>query len=418
MAGLCSMHGFPIGSPEGNHWGQAITVFETTSATPYYFNFHQGDLGNFLVIGPSGSGKTVVLNFLTAQAQKIAPRTIYFDKDRGAEIFLRAIGGAYEVLRHGSATGFNPLQLEDSGGTRAFLRALVGQLTRGPSGPLSSDELAVIAEAVDANFHQPAELRRLRYFRELLGGVRRPEAGDLAQRISRWCAGGEYAWLFDNAEDRFSADARVVGFDMTELLDAPDLRTPAMMYLFRRIEERLDGSPTLIVIDEGWKALDDEIFGARLKDWLKTIRKRNGVVGFCTQSARDALDSRIASAIREQTAAQIFMPNPRASVEDYGAGFGLTAHEIDIVRSLPDESRCFLIKAGTDSVVARLDLSEEPEALRVLSGRERTVRALDELRSRVGDAPSRWLPILLGEKRLADDAAPRHAARMAAGGAR
>jgi len=417
MAGLCSLHGFPIGSPEGNHWGPAITVFETTSATPYYFNFHQGDLGNFLVIGPSGSGKTVVLNFLTAQAQKVAPRTVFFDKDRGAEIFLRAIGGTYEVLRHGAPTGFNPLQLPDSGGARAFLRALIAQLARGPGGPLSPDELTVVAEAVDANFDQPMELRRLRYFRELLGGMRRPEAGDLAQRIARWCAGGEFAWLFDNAQDRLSTEARVLGFDMTELLDSPEIRTPAMMYLFRRIEERLDGSPTLIVIDEGWKALDDEIFGARLKDWLKTIRKRNGVVGFCTQSARDALDSRIASAIREQTAAQIFMPNPRASEEDYGAGFGLTAHELDIVRSLPEESRCFLIKAGTDSVVARLDLSGEPEALRVLSGRERTVRALDDLRARVGDAPHRWLPILLGEQRLREPAGPVQKKRRSAGGA-
>jgi len=397
VAGLCSLHGFPIGSADGNHWGQAITVFETTSATPYYFNFHQGDLGNFLVIGPSGSGKTVVLNFLTAQAQKISPRTIFFDKDRGAEIFLRAIGGVYEVLRHGAPTGFNPLQLPDNGGTRAFLRALIAQLARGAGGPLTPDELAVISEAVDANFDQPPELRRLRYFRELLGGVRRPEAGDLAQRIGRWCAGGEFAWVFDNATDRLSTQARVIGFDMTDLLDSPELRTPAMMYLFRRIEERLDGSPTLIVIDEGWKALDDEIFGARLKDWLKTIRKRNGVVGFCTQSARDALDSRISSAIREQTAAQIFMPNPRASEEDYGAGFGLTSHELDIVRSLPEESRCFLIKSGTDSVVARLDLAGEPEALRVLSGRERTVRALDALRARVGDEPANWLPILLGQ---------------------
>jgi type IV secretion system protein VirB4 len=186
-----------------------------------------------------------------------------------------------------------------------------------------------------------------------------------------------------------------------------------MMYLFRRIEERLDGSPTLIVIDEGWKALDDEVFGARLKDWLKTIRKRNGVVGFCTQSARDALDSRIASAIREQTAAQIFMPNARASDEDYGEGFGLTAHELDIVRSLPEASRCFLVKAGTDSVVVRLDLTGEPEALRVLSGRESTVRALDQLRAKVGDAPANWLPILLGQARPPKSVAPVGAPKTA-----
>lgn len=424
-AGLCSLHGFPIGVADGNHWGQAVTVFETTSATPYYFNFHQGDLGNFLVIGPSGSGKTVVLNFLTAQAQKASPRTIIFDKDRGAEIFLRAIGGVYEVIRHGQPTGFNPLQLPDDAGSRAFLRLLIAQMARGAGAPLGSDELAVIGDAVDANFEQPPELRRLRYFQELLGGYRRPSADDIASRIARWCGKGDLAWVFDNAEDRLSVNSRIIGFDMTELLDAPEVRTPTMMYLFRRIEERLDGSPTLIVIDEGWKALDDDVFSARLKDWLKTIRKRNGVVGFCTQSARDALDSRIASAIQEQTATQIFLPNPRAQQDDYGAGFGLTSHELDIVRSLPENSRCFLIKAGTDSVVARLDLNNEPEALRVLSGRERTVRALDQLRAQVGDHPSRWLPMLLGaatdERPAAQNAldeAPRATARAAQGGAR
>jgi type IV secretion system protein VirB4 len=284
-------------------------------------------------------------------------------------------------------------------------------MARTNGGPIGPEDLALISDAVDANFEQPPEYRRLRFLRELLGGRGRPEANDLAARIGRWCGRGEHAWLFDNETDRLSVDARVLGFDMTELLDAPEIRTAAMMYLFRRIEERLDGSPTLMVIDEGWKALDDDIFAARLRDWLKTIRKRNGVVGFCTQSARDALDSRIASAIQEQTAAQIFMPNPRAQASDYCDGFGLTAHELDIVRSLPEASRCFLIKAGTDSVVARLDLSGEPEALRILSGRERSVRALDALRAKVGDHPSRWLPLLLREEAPAPKRSPRVEAR-------
>jgi type IV secretion system protein VirB4 len=82
------------------------------------------------------------------------------------------------------------------------------------------------------------------------------------------------------------------------------------MYLFHRIEERLDGSPTMILVDEGWKALDDAIFAARLRDWLKTLRKRNAIVGFATQSARDALDSGIAAALVEQTATMIFTPMP------------------------------------------------------------------------------------------------------------
>ena len=182
---------------------------------------------------------------------------------------------------------------------------------------------------------------------------------------------------------------------MTVLLDDPVLRTPAMMYLFHRVEERLDGSPAIIVVDEGWKALDDDVFVRRIKDWEKTIRKRNGIVGFATQSAQDALESRIASAIVEQAATQIFMINPKARAEDYVGGFGLTPHEFDLVRSLPDSSHCFLIKSGGESVVARLDLSGEQDLLTILSGRERTVRLLDQIRAEVGDDPADWMTILL-----------------------
>ena len=187
-----------------------------------------------------------------------------------------------------------------------------------------------------------------------------------------------------------------IGFDMTALLENPRLRTPVMMYLFHRIEERLDGDPTMILIDEGWKALDDEVFAARLRDWLKTLRKRNGIVGFATQSARDALDSKIATALVEQTATLIFMPNSRARHEDYCLGFSLTEHELDVIRTLPAASRCFLVRQSDASVVVRLDLSGMPEVLTVLSGRESTVRKLDTLRERYGDAPAGWYPALTG----------------------
>jgi type IV secretion system protein VirB4 len=395
FAGFASGHNFPIGQAENNHWGPAVTLLETTSAGPYNFNFHKGDLGNFTIIGPSGSGKTVVLNFLLAQAQKYAPRTVFFDKDRGAEIFLRAIGGRYETLRPGQLTGFNPLALPDTAANRRFLADWTARLVAIPGESLAAEDLARIKDAVDANFDQAPKLRRLRFFAELFKGARRPDAADLAARLAPWHGAGEHAWLFDNADDDLDLDQATLGFDMTQLLDDPALRTPAMMYLFHRVEQRLDGHPTLIVIDEGWKALDDDVFVARIKDWEKTLRKRNGVVGFATQSAQDALESRIASAIIEQAATQIFMANPKAQAKDYCQGFGLTQHEFELVKSLPDTARCFLIKHGTDSVVARLNLAGAPELLTVLSGRESTVRKLDGLRARLGDAPDAWMAKLL-----------------------
>lgn len=391
FAGLASGHNFALGRAQGNHWGEAVTLLETTAAGPYYFNFHQGDLGNFTVIGPSGSGKTVVLNFLLAQARKFRPRIIFFDKDRGAELFIRAIGGRYDLLRAGTPSGLNPLQLPDTPANRQFLIDWVAML----AGGADIDEIARIKDAIDANYEQPADHRRLRHLAELFRGGHRPTASDLWSRLRPWWGDGERAWLFDNPRDRTDLTAESVGFDMTQILDEPALRTPAMMYLFHRVEERLDGSAAIIVVDEGWKALDDDVFVRRIKDWEKTIRKRNGIVGFATQSAQDALESRIASAIVEQAATQIFMANPKARAEDYVGGFGLTPHEFELIRTLPDNAHCFLIKHGTDSVVARLNLTGEQDLLTILSGRERTVRLLDEIRAQTGDDPAEWIPRLL-----------------------
>ncbi len=391
FSSFAPFHNHPQGSAEGNHWGEAVSVLETTAFGPYFFNFHNGDLGNFTVIGPSGSGKTVLLTFLTAQANKYRPKVLYFDKDRGAEIFIRAVRGRYDILRPGEPTGLNPLQIEDTAANRSFLADWLGRILSIAGEALDAEDRALIVDAIDANFSQPRDHRRLRYLRELFVGARRPSAGDLAARLKAWCDDGEHAWLFDNAEDRVDFDHDVFGFDMTRILDTPVTRTPAMMYLFHRIEQQLDGAATLIIVDEGWKALDDDIFVNRVKDWEKTIRKRNGVIGFCTQNASDALESRIGPAIIEQTATQIFFPNPKARRADYVGGFGLTDHEYELVRSLPDTSRCFLVKQADHSVVARLDLTGMSGELKVLAGTERSVRQLDAIRARVGDDPDAWM---------------------------
>lgn len=391
FSGFASMHNFPVGLPQGNHWGPAVTLLETTAAGPYFFNFHTNDLGNFTVIGPSGSGKTVVLNFLLAQARKFSPRIIFFDKDRGAELFIRAVGGQYDHLRPDAPSGLNPLQIDDTPGNRLFLIEWLTLL----AGGAETHEVELIKDAVSANFSQVRERRRLRYLVELFRGHARPHSLDLYARMRAWWGDGERAWLFDNAVDRTDLSAETVGFDMTAILDDPVSRTPALLYFFHRVEERLDGTPAIIVVDEGWKALDDDVFVRRIKDWEKTIRKRNGIVGFATQSAQDALESRIASAIVEQAATQIFMINPKARAEDYIDGFGLTQHEFDLVRTLPDSSHCFLIKHGNDSVVARLNLSGEKDILAILSGREASIRIFDELAEDLGTKPEDWMAPLL-----------------------
>ncbi|MBN9144233.1 MAG: type VI secretion protein [Novosphingobium sp. 63-713] len=396
FAAFASGHNFPLGRARGNPWGDAVALFETTAAGPYHFNFHaDGDLGNFTVIGPSGSGKTVITNFLLAQSRRFAPRIVLFDKDRSGEIFIRAMGGAYEAMRPDRPSGLNPLRLPDTAGNRAFLLDWLGCLV---GGLRDAAEMEVMRAAVEANYLAPPELRRLRHFAALLRGGARPTPDDLAARLRPWWGVGEHAWLFDNeGADSLDLTHDVVGIDMTLVLDHPVLRTPLMMALFHLVDAKLDGMPAIIVVDEGWKALDDDIYAGRLRDWLKTIRKRGGILGFVTQNAEDALASRIAGAIVEQTATQIFTANPKARAVDYVDGFGLTLHEFELVRAMPDAARCFLVKQGGESVVLRLAMKNGARWLTVLSGREAHVRRLDAIRAEVGDDPACWLPRLLGD---------------------
>ena len=393
-AGFASLHNYPAGKRTGNHWGDCISLLETTSATPYAFNFHSSDVGNFTVVGPTGTGKTVVLTFLLAQAQRHTPASFFFDRDRGAELFVRAIGGWYGAFKPGEPSGLNPLQLEDSPANRTFLRDWLGTMLRPPDNKaLSSTDQAIIAGAVAANFDVPPPARRLGHLQTLFRGHELDtQDNSLAARIRPWFGGGERAWLFDNPQDSLSL-GRTQGFDLTYVLDDPIARVPLLLYLFHRVEQTLDGQKAIIFIDEGWRALDDKAFEARLREWLKTIRKKNGMVGFGTQSAEDVLSTSIGKTIVEQCRTQLFMPNYKASAPGYCEGFGLTPHELEVVREMGDTSRCFLIKHDATSVVARLDLGGEDDIISILSGREETVLLCDAIRAEVGDDPADWLPI-------------------------
>ena len=137
-AALAPFHTYPSGQASGNHWGQAIALLKTTAHSPYFFNFHDGDLGHTLIIGPSGGGKTVIQNFLLAQSEKAGCRQVFIDKDRGAEIYVRASGGTYLALRNGAPTGFAPLKaLEHTPRNVDFLTAFIKLLVTSPGATLS-----------------------------------------------------------------------------------------------------------------------------------------------------------------------------------------------------------------------------------------------------------------------------------------
>lgn len=391
LAGFASFHNYPSGRRSGNHWGDACTVLNTISGTPYFFSFHVRDVGHTMIIGPTGGGKTVLMNFLCAQAQKFNCRMFFFDKDHGAEIFIRALGGKHATLDTANVSGFNPLKLPETSENIAFLKDWMRALVTANGEIVSAEDVARINEAINGNYKLPYEKRVLRNIAPFLG-IAGP--GTLAGRLEMWHSDGSHAKLFDNDEDNINFfNASAFGFEMGEMLKDKISIGPVLLYLFHRINSSLDGTPTIIVLDEAWALIDNPIFAPKIKDWLKVLRKLNAFVVFATQSVEDATKSDISDTLVQQTATQIYLPNLKAT-DIYRTVFMLSERELMLIKTTDPSSRYFLVKQDANGVVARTDLNGMNDVIRVLSGRAETVILLDEIIKEIGsDDPNDWLDI-------------------------
>ena len=407
FAALASGHNFPRGKRDGNPWGEALVLLRTPSGQPFYLNLHKSPEdedsadkkhpGNTLIIGSTGVGKTTLVMLLLALTRKWnpAPRLVLFDLDRGSEIALRALGGRYFTLEAGKPTGCNPLQREPTPARIQFWEQLLRTCIHTPTLPLLPADERAIADAVRSVAMMPKHLRRFSTVRQNL-----PTAGEnsLYERLGRWCKGGALGWVFDEADDRLTdlMDATAIGFDTTEFLDLPEVRTPIMLYLLDVMGELVNGERLIYVISEFWKALDNEIFSDFAKQKQKTIRKQNGLGIFDTQSPSDVLRHSIGRTMVEQSVTKIFLANPEAMHDEYVEGFGLTEAEYDIVKGLSARGgRSFMVKQGNSSAICELDLSGMEDFVTVLSATTDNVALLDGIRERVGDDPKAWLPLLL-----------------------
>ena len=403
FAAMSPFHNFPVGRARGNHWGDALSLFVTSARSPYYFSLHAKDTGHTLICGPTGSGKTVFIGFLVAMLSRRGATQVIFDKDRGLEILVRALGGDYLALKNGLPTGFNPLQLPITPANVEFLKTWLRELSRAGvpprhAGGTAVREAADLDQALRGTLCLEPAARRLSRLVEFLDPTD-PEG--LHARLARWCEAhrGEYAWVFDNACDtvvsRLSGRA-LIGFDVTEFLDHGVTRAPITLYLFHLVRQLLDGRKLVCWMDEFWRLLSDPAFESFAKDGPKTWRKLNAVMCLATQSPSDVLDSAISRTLVEQTPTKVFFPNSDADLAEYCQGFGLSEREYRLIKhQLAPGSRMFLIKQGHHSVVCQLDLSGFDGELAVISGRAEEIKRMHQIISAKGADPDAWLPQFL-----------------------
>jgi type IV secretion system protein VirB4 len=318
--------------PTGNvHLGgPPLLVAETSGSTPFRLSTHVGDVGHMLVVGPTGAGKSVLLSLIAMQFRRYAKSRIFiFDKGWSARAAVLAMGGTHHALSAGEASAltFQPLRKIDQAGQRSWAAEWLFAL-------LAHEKVAVTPEVKDMLWSALLSLASAPEAERTLTGLSLLlQSNAIKSALLPYTLEGPFGQLLDAASDRLSL-SDVHCFEMEELIGNAAAVVPVLSYLFHRLEERFDGAPSLLVLDEAWVFLDHPLFAARIREWLKVLRKKNVAVLFATQSLADVAQSSIAPAIIESCPQRIFLPNERAgepqSKEAY-ARFGLNERQIELI---------------------------------------------------------------------------------------
>lgn len=404
IGGFAQLNNLPSGLARGGIWGPPVTLLKTAIGTPYFFNFHVEQNGHTAIIGPFGAGKTVMLNFLLSEARKFGNRLFFFDRHRHAEIFLRSIGADYHtidarIFQAGEDSGrpqtislpkLNPLQLADTPQNRSFLLVWLDAMLRTDKfyRPEMSDEFwPSFQMGVEYIYTLAPEERQIRNLITYL----REHAPRAAAKLYPWYADGPYANWFDHVEDELNLEKGLAGFEIAPLMADVNIASPIIAYLLHRVMLTLDGSPTIIVLDEAWELLDNPVFASRLGGWLEMLRSRNTMVIMATEKPDDALHSRLSPTIMEQLASQIYLPNQQIMADEYMEIFGLTGSECRMVGLMENYKRQFMLKRGVESIVLEMNLSKLPHLLPILSADVDSLKRMDKLLQQYGQHPSLWL---------------------------
>jgi len=300
----------------------------THETTPFRLSTHVGDVGHALIVGPTGAGKSVLLALMALQFRRYPGAQVFaFDKGRSLRAAILALGGAFHDLGGEAAPAFQPLAAIDGAAAR-------NQAQDWLLGILAQEGVAIDPSIRDALWlalsnlaEAPARERTMTGLTLLL------QRADLRDAFKPFTIEGPHGALFDAERDTLDL-SECHGFEIEALMRREAAVAPALAYIFDRLEERFDGRPTLMLIDEAWVFFDHPLFAARLRDWLKTLRKKNVSVVFATQSLSDIATSRIAPAIIESCPSRIFLANDRAheaGIRPAYEGFGLNQRQIDII---------------------------------------------------------------------------------------
>ena len=364
------------GSERDEHFdAPPLLVGKADGATPFRFSLHVGDVGHTLVVGPTGAGKSVLLALMALQFRRYASSQVFaFDFGGSIRAAALAMRGHWHDLGGdltdgaGDSVSLQPLARIDDIPERAWAADWMAAILRREAVSITPEVREHLWSALSSLASAPPSERTITGCSALL------QSNKLKQALMPYCIGGPYGRLLDAESEQLGSSA-VQAWE-TEGLIGTGAAPAVLSYLFHRIEERLDGRPTLLIIDEGWLALDDHGFAGQLREWLKTLRKKNASVVFATQSLSDIDTSPIAPAIIESCQTRLLLPNERAIEPQINAiyrRFGLNDRQIEILaRAMP--KRDYYCQSRRGNRLFELGLSEVALALCAASSKQHQAR--------------------------------------------
>ncbi len=317
------------GPARNDHFSDAPLLYaETSGSTPFRLSTHVGDVGHMLIVGPTGAGKSVLLALLALQFRRYPHSQItIFDKGNSARAAVLACGGEHHALGTGDELAFQPLRHIDRDSERTWAAEWIAALLAHEKVEVTPEVKEALWSALTSLASAPPEERTLTGLSVLM------QSNALKAALLPYTLEGPFGRLLDAAENSLAL-SDMQCFETETLMHSAGVVAPVLTYPFHRLEDRFDGRPSLLILDEAWVFLDNPLFAQRIREWLKVLRKKNVSVIFATQSLADIADSSIAPAIIESCPQRIFLANDRAIEPQSRAAyerFGLNDRQIELI---------------------------------------------------------------------------------------
>jgi len=348
--------------------GPALIYTQTDGNTPFRLSLHVGDVGHTMMVGPTGAGKSVHLCMIAASFRKYKNAQVYvFDKGGSIRALTAGVGGNFYDLANEAAgsLSFQPLSQIDDENERTWASEWLYDFLREENLEITPEIKQAIWSALTALAASPLKYRTITGLMLLLQNHK------IQNALQPLTIDGAYGRMFDSSEDNLTFGRWQV-FEMETLMNTKAIVGPTLMYLFHRLEQQLDGSPTIIILDECWMLLDNPAFAAKIREWLKVLRKANASVIFATQSLADVAKSTIVDSIQDSCPTKIFLPNANAVEErtkEFYYTFGLNDKEIELI-SMGTPKKHYYYKSEMGSRLYDLALGKEALAYCAASSKE------------------------------------------------